>query len=117
MLVWCTKRSLEPSSGVMKPKPFSSLNHFTVPVGICPPPSLAGPRAGLIAAQPNTIVWRVRGIAGGVARRPARNTGGVLASHRSRVVVATAAALALADASIVTLALPQLLIELDASVE
>jgi hypothetical protein len=22
------------SSGVMKPKPFSSLNHFTVPVGI-----------------------------------------------------------------------------------
>src|SRR5687767_7707200 len=28
----CTKRSLLPSSGVMKPKPFASLNHFTVPV-------------------------------------------------------------------------------------
>src|SRR5205807_1342208 len=28
----CTKRSLLPSSGVMKPKPLASLNHFTVPV-------------------------------------------------------------------------------------
>src|SRR5687768_2886962 len=28
----CTNRSLLPSSGVMKPKPFASLNHFTVPV-------------------------------------------------------------------------------------
>src|SRR5262245_2147750 len=27
-----TKRSRPPSSGVMKPKPFSSLNHLTVPV-------------------------------------------------------------------------------------
>src|SRR5947209_8723309 len=34
MLVWWTNRSRLPSSGVMKPKPFSSLNHFTVPVGI-----------------------------------------------------------------------------------
>src|SRR3954451_19124300 len=32
--VWWTKRSFPPSSGVMKPKPFSSLNHFTVPVAI-----------------------------------------------------------------------------------
>src|SRR3954452_4483535 len=31
MLLWWTKRSLLPSSGVMKPKPFSSLNHLTVP--------------------------------------------------------------------------------------
>ena len=31
----CTKRSLPPSSGVMKPKPFASLNHFTVPVLMC----------------------------------------------------------------------------------
>src|SRR4051795_865393 len=31
---WWTKRSLPPSSGVMKPKPFSSLNHFTVPVAM-----------------------------------------------------------------------------------
>src|SRR5687767_14744804 len=28
----CTKRSLLPSSGVMKPNPLASLNHFTVPV-------------------------------------------------------------------------------------
>src|ERR1700733_6035264 len=34
MLEWCTNRSRPPSSGVMKPKPFSSLNHLTVPVGI-----------------------------------------------------------------------------------
>src|SRR4051812_50229235 len=34
MPVWWTNRSLPPSSGVMKPKPFSSLNHFTVPVGM-----------------------------------------------------------------------------------
>src|SRR4051794_14283775 len=34
MPVWCTNRSLPWSSGVMKPKPFSSLNHFTVPVAI-----------------------------------------------------------------------------------
>ena len=34
MPVWWTNRSFPPSSGVMKPKPFSSLNHFTVPVGM-----------------------------------------------------------------------------------
>ena len=28
----CANTSLEPSSGVMKPKPLSALNHFTVPV-------------------------------------------------------------------------------------
>src|SRR6266550_6984614 len=32
MAVWCTKQSLPPLSGVMKPKPLASLNHFTVPV-------------------------------------------------------------------------------------
>src|SRR5215212_7853410 len=31
----CAKRSLPPSSGVMNPKPFASLNHLTVPVAIC----------------------------------------------------------------------------------
>lgn len=31
------KRSAEPSSGVMKPKPFASLNHFTVPVAMMLP--------------------------------------------------------------------------------
>jgi len=32
--LWCTNRSLPPSSGVIKPYPFESLNHFTVPVAI-----------------------------------------------------------------------------------
>src|ERR1041384_7292631 len=37
----CTNRSFDPSSGVMKPYPFSSLNHFTVPVAMnSPPPAL-----------------------------------------------------------------------------
>src|SRR5690349_16700281 len=31
----CAKRSSPPPSGVMKPKPLASLNHFTVPVAIC----------------------------------------------------------------------------------
>src|SRR5947209_1345938 len=34
MPVWWTKRSLDWSSGVMNPKPLSSLNHLTVPVAI-----------------------------------------------------------------------------------
>src|SRR3954469_22141141 len=34
MPVWWTNRSRLPSSGVMKPKPLSSLNHLTVPVAI-----------------------------------------------------------------------------------
>src|SRR4051794_2867832 len=34
MPVWWTKRSLPLSSGVMKPKPLSSLNHLTVPVAM-----------------------------------------------------------------------------------
>src|SRR5215475_7218507 len=32
MAEWCTKQSFCPPSGVMKPKPLASLNHFTVPV-------------------------------------------------------------------------------------
>src|SRR4029077_17245276 len=32
---WCTKTSALPSSGLMKPKPLSVLNHFTVPCAIC----------------------------------------------------------------------------------
>ncbi len=30
----CTKTSLEPSVGWMKPKPLVGLNHFTVPLGM-----------------------------------------------------------------------------------
>jgi hypothetical protein len=37
---------LLPSSGVMKPKPLSALNHLTVPVGILPPRLCAGLRGG-----------------------------------------------------------------------
>src|SRR5579871_144992 len=32
---WWTKTSAVPSSGAMKPKPLSALNHFTVPCAIC----------------------------------------------------------------------------------
>src|SRR4029078_335521 len=39
MLLWCTNRSLEPSSGLMKPYPLLSLNHLTVPFAIKTPPS------------------------------------------------------------------------------
>src|SRR5215216_3460650 len=39
MALWWTKRSLPPSSGVMKPKPLSSLNHLTVPVAMGADPS------------------------------------------------------------------------------
>jgi hypothetical protein len=34
MAVWWQKTSSPPPSCVMKPKPFASLNHFTVPVAI-----------------------------------------------------------------------------------
>src|SRR3954467_1139299 len=52
----------------------------------------------------------------GGAARGSRHTGGV-APTRKQIVLAVAAGLALADASIVTLALPRLLTELDATVE
>jgi len=44
MAVWWTNTSLPPASGVMNPKPFASLNHFTVPLGILhsPAPNGAG---------------------------------------------------------------------------
>src|SRR5206468_10254711 len=38
MAEWWTKRSFPPSSGVMKPKPLSLLNHFTVPLARIVPP-------------------------------------------------------------------------------
>src|SRR5919106_4549375 len=37
MELWWAKRSLPPPSGVMNPKPFESLNHFTVPVAMSYP--------------------------------------------------------------------------------
>src|SRR5438045_1164947 len=61
-LKW-TKTSLPPSSGVMKPYPFASLNHLTVPVAISvhlPPEALertgrrrsANPVLALVLVQP-----------------------------------------------------------------
>jgi len=35
--------SLPPASGVMNPKPFASLNHFTVPLGILHSPRKMAP--------------------------------------------------------------------------
>src|SRR6266403_50087 len=48
MAVWWTNTSLPPASGVMNPKPFASLNHFTVPLGILHSP-----------AQNGAVVWWV----------------------------------------------------------
>src|SRR5437879_9508708 len=45
----CANRSSPPPSGVMNPKPFASLNHFTVPVAIFSNPSkqvIIGSRPG-----------------------------------------------------------------------
>src|SRR5262245_25394302 len=46
MALKCTNTSSLPSSGVMKPKPFSELNHFTVPVATTIPPSFRRPGLG-----------------------------------------------------------------------
>src|SRR2546423_2633562 len=40
----CANKSLPESSGVMNPKPLSSLNHFTVPVAIFSPSGLCALR-------------------------------------------------------------------------
>src|ERR1700734_2148271 len=55
----CANRSSPPSSGVMKPKPFASLNHLTVPVAIIFPvlslpderrlPSASAPRIHMMS--------------------------------------------------------------------
>src|SRR3954466_6326233 len=52
MPVWCTNRSLPPSSGVMNPKPFASLNHFTVPFAIA-----LTPQAACIRASPRVPIF------------------------------------------------------------
>src|SRR5690606_14954657 len=43
------KTSAPPSSGLMKPKPFSALNHFTVPVVMVSPSGSAARLAGAAA--------------------------------------------------------------------
>jgi hypothetical protein len=43
----CTKASSLPSSGLMKPKPISALNHFTFPIGMrCSLPQVPGHAPG-----------------------------------------------------------------------
>src|SRR4029453_702805 len=46
MLEWWTKRSFDPSSGVIKPYPFESLNHLTVPLAMKTPPLRNHERVG-----------------------------------------------------------------------
>jgi hypothetical protein len=63
---WWTNRSFDSSSGVINPKPFSSLNHFTVPVAIVlPPASLRAANAKIAQGKR----WVVRG-SGSSSRRP-----------------------------------------------
>lgn len=52
MLVWCTNRSAPPSVGVMKPKPFSTLNHLTLPAVTASAIDAAMPRT---AERPNDV--------------------------------------------------------------
>src|SRR6201995_280043 len=80
MLVWWTNRSRLPSSGVMKPKPFSSLNHLTVPVATGSPlRSLKCYRGGVASPRACTCVFaeipRGFGLSRGkVARHQAKST-------------------------------------------
>src|SRR6266536_2470106 len=49
----CANRSSPPSSGVMNPYPFASLNHLTVPVAIVLLPSRMNERVLLFGQQTN----------------------------------------------------------------
>src|SRR5690348_10112368 len=124
----------------MKPKPFSSLNHLTVPVAMHSSTAVfvLRHRGSYIATvcerlhcfrrmflRPNvahrttttggaTMPGRFfSGFSQALDSRRCRHTEAV-ASPRRRLLLAAAAGLALADASIVTLALPRLLSELHA---
>src|SRR3954453_10633728 len=68
MAVWWTNRSRLPSSGVMKPKPFSSLNHFTVPVGmVLYPSSPCEPHTQRLVIGGDRSMPRMRASGGGWA--------------------------------------------------
>src|SRR5579875_2127212 len=63
MPVKWTNRSRPPSSGVMNPKPLSSLNHFTVPVAIAQ--SLTCRSAGGVAPpRPTAQTYQSAGVCG-----------------------------------------------------
>src|SRR5262245_30569442 len=56
-----TKRSLPGSSGVMNPKPLSSLNHFTVPVAMRFTSTASGAANAEDAKQPTAVVHCLSG--------------------------------------------------------
>src|SRR2546423_12161581 len=131
MLLWWTKRSLLPSSGVMKPKPFSSLNHLTVPVAMYSSTAFLRAASAVVATKRpfasacTAFAERFRPAELGAryhdtrARnhqledsvqafdsRRGRQTASVPTS-RQRLLLAPAAGPALAAPSLVTLALPR----------
>src|SRR5688572_26496080 len=74
MALKCAKTSAEPSSGAMKPKPFSALNHLTVPVAILlfllfSGPLIAYPMRSTVDRGPGGSVPPKRGARGGCALR------------------------------------------------
>src|ERR687897_2487304 len=72
----CTNASFPPSSGVMKPKPFSSLNHLTTPVAIQHLLTAGSDARGVLpgTAFPHASTARIDGHNGGVI--PARGPSG-----------------------------------------
>src|SRR5687768_11923513 len=88
MPVWWTNRSLPGSSGVMKPKPFSSLNHFTVPVAISMflPGGLCGRSVG--GAKSNNYETRALLTPGTIARPVASSVDGSRRRRRCAAEVA-----------------------------
>src|SRR5215213_6648463 len=71
MALKCAKTSALPSSGAMKPKPFSALNHLTVPVAIllsfCPMGTAdASPMRSTVDRGPGSGLPPGRGARGGV---------------------------------------------------
>src|SRR5215218_3159649 len=68
---WWTNRSLPWSSGVMKPKPLSSLNHFTVPVAMVFPPGICALRDAEGARQQlRTLGTAAAGFVPALLRQP-----------------------------------------------
>src|SRR5687768_12850720 len=72
MALKCAKTSALPSSGAMKPKPFSALNHLTVPVAIllsfCPMGTAdASPMRSTVDRGPGSGLPPGRGARGGCA--------------------------------------------------
>src|SRR5947209_2315925 len=80
MPVKWTNRSRPPSSGVMKPKPLSSLNHLTVPVAMNFPSPTAFGRFGWLPRAPNNA-GTVASSASSVPEQPPRALDRVIPGH------------------------------------